>query len=140
MGHFTIGQIARRAGVGVQTIRYYEREGLLPEPPRRRSGYRSYDEGAVRRLAFIRRAKALCFSLREIRELFALRVDPTCTCGDVRRRALAKVADVEARIASLKRMHAALLALVTACAGDGPTSACPILDAMDGGEATDAHL
>jgi len=130
----TIGQVARRAGLGVQTIRYYEREGLLPPPARRPSGYREYPEGVVRRLLFIRRAKELGFSLREIRELLALRVDPGCTCGEVKTRALAKVTDVERKIAALRRIRGALLDLADACPGGDATADCPILDALDAGE------
>jgi len=127
----TIGQVARRAGLGVQTIRYYEREGLLPKPARRPSGYREYPEGVVRRLLFIRRAKELGFSLREIRELLALRVDPGCTCGEVKTRALAKVTDVERKIAALRRIRGALLDLADACPGGEATGDCPILEALD---------
>lgn len=134
MESLTIGQVARRAEVGVQTVRYYEREGLLPEPARRPSGYREYPAGMVRRLLFIRRAKELGFSLREIKELLALRVDPGCTCGEIKNTALAKVADVDRKIASLHRIRGALLDLADACPGDGPTSDCPILDALDGTE------
>jgi len=128
----TIGQVARRAGLGVQTIRYYEREGLLPPPARRPSGYREYPEGTVRRLLFIRRAKELGFSLREIRELLALRVDPGCTCGEVKARALAKVTDVERKITALRRIRSALLDLAEACPGGETTGDCPILEALDG--------
>ncbi len=132
MESFTIGQVARRAEVGVQTIRYYEREGLLPEPARRPSGYRVYPEGVVRRLLFIRRAKELGFSLREIKELLALRVDPGCTCGEIKARALAKVDDVDRKIASLQCIRGALLDLADACPGGNATTDCPILDALDG--------
>jgi len=132
MEPLTIGQVARRAEVGVQTIRYYEREGLLPEPARRPSGYREYPEGTVRRLLFIRRAKELGFSLREIRELLALRVDPGCTCGEVKTRALAKVADVERKIADLRRIRGALLDLADACPGGDASNDCPILERLEG--------
>jgi len=131
MESLSIGQVAQQAGVGVQTIRFYEKEGLLPEPERRPSGYRQYSESAVRRLHFIKRAKDLGFSLEEIRELFALRVNPGSTCGAVKRRALAKVADVEEKIATLERIRDALLDLADACKGTGPTSDCPILDALE---------
>lgn len=133
MEPLSIGQVAQRAGVGVQTIRFYEKEGLLPEPSRRPSGYRQYSEDAIRRLRFIRRARDLGFSLDEIRELFALRVDPGSTCGTVKRRALAKVVEVEEKIAALQRIRSALLELADSCKGTGPTSECPILDALDGG-------
>src|SRR5207247_2671094 len=98
MDTLSIGQVARLAGVGVETVRFYEREGLLEEPPRRESGYRQYGEDVVARLRFIRRAKELGFTLKEIAGLLALRVDPDTTCADVRQRARTKIADVEAKI------------------------------------------
>jgi Hg(II)-responsive transcriptional regulator len=131
MKPLTIGEVARRASVGVETVRFYEREGLLEEPARRQSGYRQYGEGAVARLRFIRRAKALGFTLKEIRELLALRLDPGATRADVRRRAEGKVADIEAKIRDLTAMRQALLRLTAACDGQGPAAGCPILEALD---------
>jgi len=131
MEGITIGKLARRAGVGVETIRFYERKGLLPEPPRTRSGYRAYPEETVRRLRFIRRAKELGFTLREIRELLALRAGPEATCDAVRERARAKIADIEARIRTLEAMRAALERLAADCPASGPVRACPILDALE---------
>ena len=107
----TIGQIARSAGVGVETVRFYERQGLLQEPARKESGYRQYPEDVVARLRFIKRAKELGFSLKEIKELLALRVDPDTTCADVRSRAEAKIADVEEKIKALQRIKKALVKL-----------------------------
>jgi MerR family mercuric resistance operon transcriptional regulator len=127
----TIGQVARRAGVGVETVRFYERQGLLAEPARRASGYRQYDEGAVARLRFIKRAKELGFTLKEIAELLALRLDPDTTCVEIRARAQAKLGDIEARIRDLEKIRQALLGLTASCPGSGPTSACPILEALD---------
>ena len=127
----TIGQLAERAGVNVGTIRYYERRGLLPEPPRSESGYRLYSQDIVARIQFIRRAKELGFSLREIGELLSLRVDPETTCGDVKGRAEAKIADIEEKIRALRRMKKALTQLTAACNGHGPTSECPILEALE---------
>ena len=133
-----IGEVARRAGVSVQAIRFYEKEGLLPEPERRPSGYRAYPESVVRRLQFIRRAKDLGFSLREIRELFGLRVVPGCSCGDVKGRVIQKMAEVDQKIAALERIRSALQSLADSCSGVGPTSECPILDALEGEEEADA--
>jgi len=130
----TIGEVAKAAEVGVETIRYYEREGLIAEPQRRPSGYREYSPDAIRRLRFIRRAKELGFTLKEIGELLALRVDPRTTCGDVREMARAKIADVERRIGELQRIEDVLRRLARACRGQGPTSDCPILDLLDEGE------
>lgn len=135
MKALTIGQVARRTGVGVETVRFYERQGLLEEPARKDSGYRQYEGGVVARLHFIRRAKELGFSLKEIKELLALRVDPTTTCAEVKNRAEAKLADVETKIQALRRMQKVLQKLTTACSGRGPTSECPILDALGPEEA-----
>lgn len=130
-GHFTIGQVAKHAGVGVETIRFYERRGLIGQPQRRPSGYRQYRPDVIRRLRFVQRAKELGFSLREVAELLALRAARGRTCGDVKARALAKVADIDAKIASLQGMRGALLRLTEACGGQGPIRECPILDALD---------
>ena len=134
-GYVTIGEMAKSAGVGVETVRFYEREGLLPEPPRRPSGYRQYSLEAVHRLQFIRRTKELGFSLGEIRELLELRVNPRMSCAEVKQRAEAKIAGIEKKLAELQRMKKALGRLASACSGRGPTSTCPILDAMEGGRA-----
>ena len=136
MPAMTIGQVARQAGVGVETVRFYERTGLLTAPPRRASGYRQYAQEAVTRLQFIKRAKELGFSLKEITELLSLRVDPETTCGEVKQRAEAKIADIEAKLRDLQRMKEALTTLVAACSGSGPTSQCPILDALESHAAT----
>ncbi len=128
---FTIGDIAARSGVGVETVRFYERKGLLEKPARSSSGYRLYAQGAVSCIRFIRRAQELGFSLREIGELLQLRVDGRTTCRDVKRKAEEKVAEVDSRIADLARIRRALNALVQACAGSGPTSECPILEALE---------
>src|SRR5262249_35673627 len=132
MKPLTIGQVARQAGVGVETVRFYEREGLLEQPARRESGYRQYEDGVVARLRFIRRAKELGFTLKEIRELLALRDDPDASRADVRQRAEDKVADIEARVRDLLRMRDALLRLTAACHGQGPADGCPILEALCG--------
>ncbi len=126
----SIGQLAAAAAVGVETLRFYEREGLLPKPPRSPSGYRRFPPEAVVRIRFIRRAKELGFSLKEIRELFALRVDPEKSCADVRALAKTKIFDIEAKMADLARIRGILNKLALACRGRGPTSECPILDAI----------
>jgi len=126
-----IGQLARSANVGVETIRFYERSGLLGEPARRRSGYRMYDQDAVMRLQFIRRAKQLGFTLTEIKELLALYGDPSATRADVKTAALAKVKDIADRIRDLERMRSALEVLANKCHGDDePAVTCPILEAL----------
>jgi MerR family mercuric resistance operon transcriptional regulator len=127
----SIGQVARRAGVGVETVRYYEREGLLEEPPRRASGYRQYSEEVVKRIGFIKRAKELGFSLKEIIELLLLRVDAQTSCDEVKQRTEAKIAEVERKVAELQRMRQALLQVHSLCTGPGPTGRCPMLEALD---------
>jgi len=131
MHALTIGKVARCAAVGVETIRFYERQGLIAEPHRTRSGYRLYPEETVLRLHFIRRAKALGFSLREIRELLALRVDPEGRSAEVKARAQGKITTIEEKIRTLQRMQETLVRLTTACDGCAPVSACPILEALD---------
>ena len=125
------GELANRGGVNLETVRYYERRGLLPKPPRTLAGYRAFDAGAVRRLRFIKQAQALGFSLKEIKALLALRLDPRASCADVRRRAEAKIADIDAKLRALRAMKRALVHLTAACAGRGPVSACPILESLE---------
>lgn len=131
MESLKIGQVAHLAEVGVETIRFYERRGLIEEPPRRASGYRQYPPEAVARIRFIRRAKDLGFSLGEVKELLALRVDPHATSADVRGRAKAKIDDITGKIKTLEKMRGALEALVASCSGSGPVSECSILEAID---------
>lgn len=130
MPPLSIGQVAKQAGVGVETVRFYEREGLLEKPPRRPSGYRLYEPAVTARLRFIRAAKQLGFTLQEIRELLALRVESRARCSDVKRLAEAKIAEIEAKIATLQRMRRALRGLAKACDEGRPTSECPILEAL----------
>jgi MerR family transcriptional regulator, copper efflux regulator len=134
----TIGRLAERAGVGVETIRFYERQGLIPEPRRTPSGYRQYPPGEASRLRFIRRAQELGFSLNEIRELLALRVDASSDCGRVRQRTEAKLESIDEKIRDLRRVKRALMELRDRCLEDVPTPECPILDAM-GDEVADEH-
>ena len=128
---FTIGQVARQAGIGVETVRFYEREGLLEEPERKASGYRQFDESAISRLRFIKQAQRLGFTLREIKELLALKLAPGTTRAQIRAQAVAKVEDIENRIQELKRMKKALAPLIAACDGQGKLEGCPILAALE---------
>lgn len=132
-----IGELADASGVGVETVRFYEREGLLPEPPRTGGGYRVYDADAVRRVRFILRAKELGFTLAETKELLELRVTDPAACGDVEATARAKITDIEARIQELERIRAVLGDLVRACAANEQTGECPILDALEDGSDTE---
>jgi MerR family transcriptional regulator, copper efflux regulator len=137
MDMLSIGQVARRAGVGVETVRFYEREGELSEPPRRSSGYRQYPEQVVSRLHFIKRAQKLGFSLKEISELLLLRVDAQTSCEEVKQRTEAKIAEVEHKLVELQRMRQALLQVHSLCTGQGPTGRCPMLEALDQQEPQD---
>jgi MerR family copper efflux transcriptional regulator len=130
MERFTIGEIARAAEVGIDTVRYYERNRLLPEPTRRLSGYREYKADDVRRLRFIRRAKDLGFSLADIRELLALSADRERGVRGLKARAEARLDEVERRIRELQRMRRGLKRLVDACPGHGALERCPILAAL----------
>jgi MerR family mercuric resistance operon transcriptional regulator len=133
MKSMTVGQVARQGGVGVETVRFYEKNGLLEEPTRRASGYREYDEETVNRLRFIQRAKELGFTLSEIKELFSLRCSER-PCNDVRERAEAKVAEIEAKVALLLRMKEVLGRLASSCCEKGHDNRCPILEVLDGHE------
>lgn len=133
MEHLKTGELAKRAGVNVETLRFYERKGLLPVPPRRESGYREYPEESVRRIRFIKRAQELGFSLGEIQDLLALRVQRGTTCAEVKERAELKIQDVRQKIADLKAIERALNKLAATCSGRGPiTGGCPILENLDG--------
>lgn len=130
----TIGRVAAGAGVNVETIRYYERLGLLPEAPRSAAGYRLYGPDAVARLRFIKRAQELGFQLAEIAELLELRVEHGDACAAVEARALAKIDLVNKKIESLQRMREVLADLVAACEAREPTAECPILETLSEGE------
>jgi|Deesub1362A_J573_1020465.scaffolds.fasta_scaffold00034_135 MerR family mercuric resistance operon transcriptional regulator len=130
-GALTIGEVARRAGVAVETVRYYERLGLIPPPPRKASGYRLYPEDTVRRIRFIRHAKELGFSLREVAELLALRLEPTTPCAQVKRRVQEKLQDIQRRMQALQRIEKTLEELLGACREGAPITQCPILEALE---------
>lgn len=138
MSAMTIGQVAKCSSVGVETVRFYERKGLLEEPPRRESGYRQYAQDVIRRIPFIKRAKELGFSLKEIGELLSLRIDPQTSCGEVKERAETKIADIDSKLRDLRRMQAALVQLAATCTGRGPIGQCPILEALDLREAAES--
>ena len=127
----TIGRVARLAGVGVETVRFYERQGLLKNPPRKLSGYREYDEDVVAQLRFIRRAKQLGFTLKEIKELLSLRRDPDTPAAELKAQAEAKIVDIDAKIQSLEQMKQALLKFTCECSGRGSVGECPLLRALD---------
>lgn len=133
----SIGALARQVDVSVDTIRFYEREGLLASPERKASGYRQYDADAVERLQFVLRAKGLGFTLGEIKSLLALETDRERGVEGVRQRAHERIGDLDRRIEEMTRMRDALKRLADACPGSGEPECCPILSALHGGR--DAH-
>jgi DNA-binding transcriptional MerR regulator/copper chaperone CopZ len=126
----TIGELARAGGVGVETIRFYERRGLIEQPVRPPRGFRTYPRGALERLAFVREAQELGFTLREVSDLLALNAAPGTDCAAVRGRAAAKLGQLEARLARLGRMRAALSGLLARCPGRGKLAKCSIVGAL----------
>lgn len=129
MSRLTIGKVAKAAGLGVETIRYYEREGLLPEPARTAAGYRIYAESSITRLRFIIRAKNLGFTLTEIKGLLHLS-DGGGDQADAKQLTDHKLNLIKQRIADLERMRDALQELSSSCSGDGCIEQCPIINAL----------
>ena len=127
-----ISQAAKAAGIGVETIRFYERKGLIAQPPRPASGARDYGGKALARLRFITGAKQLGFSLAEIAELLELREAADASCRSVQARARAKRTDVQARVDGLLRVRDALDALIETCPGKGDLTGCSIMEAIEG--------
>ena len=139
MDAFTIGQVAKQAKVHIETLRYYERRGLIPRPHRTVSNYRVYSSENLRRVKFIKQAQGLGFSLNEIKKLLALRAAPRARCADVRTYATHKIEDIEEKIRSLARMRKTLEKLIAECSGDGPVTQCPILESLDSEPSTDGQ-
>jgi MerR family transcriptional regulator, copper efflux regulator len=127
MNAMKIGEIARRSGIGIETIRYYEREGLLQEPQRRPSGYRQYDEATLERLDYIRRAKELGFTLSEIRELLELSFAAHKGYEHIQQKAEAKLADIEDKIRSLQKMRRSLNGVLARCKAKNSAEDCPLV-------------
>ena len=128
---FIIGQLAKTTGVNIQTIRYYERLRLLEPCDRKPSGYRLYDGESLKRLRFIKNAQTLGFTLHEIAELLNLRVTSTARCGDVQRKAQAKLLQVVAKVRDLRTLARALKGLIRTCRAGQPTEQCPILTSLE---------
>lgn len=126
-----IGELSKRTGVHIETIRYYERVGLLPDPPRTAGGHRVYGESHLKRLTLIARARDLGFSLREVRALLATAESGSFTCDEMRAMTLDHLASIRAKIADLKRLEATLAEVSAKCRG-GSTPECPILDTLYG--------
>ena len=135
MNGLTIGRLAKQVSIGIETIRFYERQGLIEPPPRTDSNYRVYPEEEVNRLRFIKRAKNLGFTLSEIKELLFIRHDPHATKADIKNRTLDKLEAVKQKISDLTRIQKALEHLASSCEGHGPLDDCPILDALDSDDA-----
>ena len=132
MAELTIGRLAARTGVNIETIRYYERIGMIPPPPRSAGGQRRYEESHLRRLAFVRRCRELGFPLDEIRTLLALVDGGSYSCTEVRNMTVRQLEAVRRRIADLRVMERTLDTMAAACAG-GSVPDCPIVDALFAG-------
>ena len=129
--NLTIGQVAKRASVNVQTLRYYERRNLVLPKVRKDSGYRLYDEQTVRTVQFVKHAQEMGFTLEEIRSLLSLRVPSHGRCNRVLSRAKEKLSDVKDRIKKLKRMESTLKKLISDCENKITTDSCPIIESME---------
>lgn len=126
-----IGSVAEAAGVEVSTVRYYERRGLLAEPPRTDSGYRQYDASVIDRIRFVRQAQDLGFTLEEIEELLDLRVEDPASCGVVEEATRSKLRSVDAKIRELRRLRVVLARLVRSCEEKEATDECPVLGMLE---------
>ena len=131
MNGLTIGKLAKQSNVHVETLRYYERRGLIPKPARTVSNYRIYSTDNLLRITFIKQAQGLGFTLKEIKRLLALRATPRAKCADVRNYAIQKIVDIQDRIRSLQRMRSSLDKLLRECSGDLSATACPILESLE---------
>lgn len=125
----TIGVLSKRTGCNIETIRYYERIGIMPDPPRTEGGHRDYDEDHLRRLAFIRRGRELGFTLDQIRGLLGLVAGGELTCAEVKQVTLSHMGDIRAKISDLKKLERVLADMASKCEG-GKVPECPIIDVM----------
>ncbi len=132
MNELTIGKLAKKAGVTIDTVRFYERRGLINEPARTQSNYRIYPEEEVAHLRFIKKAKELGFSLNEIKQLFKLQDDPKASKSDVKEWTEIKIWEIRRRIEDLSKILSALEQLTVSCDGHGPVSECPIIGVLSG--------
>lgn len=130
--NISIGALAQKAGVATETLRYYERLGLISPKRRTAANYRVYDTATTHRLTFIRQAQSLGFSLTEISELLSLHSRPTADMAEVKQLAETKISAIDQKIAHLQRMKSGLEVLAKICPGHGPTAECPILNALTG--------
>ncbi|HKK45815.1 MAG TPA: MerR family transcriptional regulator [Balneolaceae bacterium] len=137
---YKIGEVARRADVNKDTVRYYEERELIPKPDRRRSGYRIFTRRHIDQIKFIKRAQQLGFTLNEIKELLELRMDEKTSCSEIKNEAQAKYQDVSEKIEDLQRIKKTLTELIDSCAEEGPVGDCPILEALEGKNETGKQL
>lgn len=137
---FKIGEVASRARVNKETVRYYEERELIPKPDRRRSGYRIFTQRHIDQVKFIKRAQELGFTLSEIKELIELRMDENTTCSEIKSEAQEKYRDVIEKIEDLNRIKDTLVDLIDSCSGGGPKGDCPILEALEGESRTGREL
>jgi MerR family mercuric resistance operon transcriptional regulator len=137
---FKVGEVARKASVNKETLRYYEKRKLISKPDRRRSGYRIFTQHHIDQVKFIKRAQELGFTLSEIKELLELRTDENITCSEVKNEAEIKYKDVVEKIKDLQKIKATLIELIDSCSGSGPKGKCPILDALEGESQTGRDL
>lgn len=137
---YKIGKTARLAGVNKETIRYYERRNLIPEPDRMDSGYRLFSQRHIDQIRFIKRAQELGFTLSEIKDLLNLKMDEESTCSEIKREAEKKYQDVTSKIEDLRRIKKTLTDLIDSCSGSGPKRDCCILEALEGEKETGESL
>lgn len=138
--NYKIGKAAELAGVNKETIRYYERRELIPEPERMDSGYRLFSDRDIDRVRFIKRSQELGFTLSEIAELLNLKMDEDTTCSEIKQEAEKKYRDVVDKIEDLQRIRETLTDLIDSCRGTGPKGDCPILEALEGDSRTGKTL
>lgn len=127
--NFTIGKLSSQTGVNIETIRYYEKENILPAPPRTEGGHRLYDEEHLKRLVFVRRSRELGFSLDEIRELLELVDENTFTCAEIAALSQKHLDDVKAKIKDLRKIERHMKDMLSQCSKDN-TPDCAIIDAL----------
>ena len=137
---YKICEVAMRADVNKETVRYYEERELIPQPDRRRSGYRIFTQRHIDQIKFIKRAQQLGFTLKEIKELLELRVDEKTSCSKIKEEARQKYQDVAQKINDLQRIKETLADLIDSCSEDGPIGDCPILEALEGNSETGRQL
>jgi MerR family mercuric resistance operon transcriptional regulator len=137
---YKIGEVARRAEVNKETVRYYEQRELIPKPDRRRSGYRIFTQRHINQIKFVKRAQQLGFTLSEIKELLELRVDDETTCSEIKQEAQQKYQDVSEKIKDLQRIRETLTDLIDSCSEHDYVGDCPILEALEGKNKTGKQL